>query len=207
MRRITLKIAIAFLAFAIGVVFTAFWFIFPQSLNQVLEVSTDVVVTEEAEEYAVYSAAINHLFVKDKDIGLFAISNQTSFYGDERHKAIYGDDYIKIKTTEQRVRHLKENYPSVNEETLFDYDSKMMKPHILHSKFNLSVEYNLTNKDNYEKDNVIKLSKVGFNREVNQGFVYIGFICPALCSRGDYLLLEKVNGIWTVKEIFDGFRS
>lgn len=223
MRKITLKIAVAFLAFVIGISFTAFWFIFPQSLNEVLKVLTDAVVTEEFEEYAVYSAAINHLFAKDKQsVELLAISNQTSFYDDEKHKAIYGDDYVTVKTAEQRVRHLKENFPSVNEETLFDYDKKKIQLSNLHRNFNLSVGYTLINEEElksvgnhrinvfsekYEASGMIRLSRIGFNKEKTEAFIYVEFLFCPLCSQSDHLLLEKVDGIWTVKEIFQGTRS
>jgi hypothetical protein len=223
MRRITLKIAVAFLAFVIGIAFTAFWFISPQPLNEVLKVSTDAVVTEESEEYAVYSAAINHLFVKDNDsVKLLAISNQTSFYGNETHKAIYGSDYIKDTASEQRVKQMNEWYPSVTDETLFDYDKKKIQSSNLHRNFNLSVGYTLINEEElenvgkhrievfsekYEASGMIKLSKIGFNKGKTEAFVYVEFLFCPLCSQSDHLLLEKVNGIWTVKEIFEGMRS
>lgn len=208
MRKITFKIGVGILAFTIGTIATAICLINTYSFNQTLEIAPPANIENEiTEEYAVYSAVINELYLKEDSTRMLVISNQTSFYGDGWHKAMYGDNYIKNYTTEQRVGHLKENYPSVNEETLFDYDSKMLKPHKLHSNFNFSIAYDLTNKDSYEKDRVIRLSKVGFNKERNQGFVYIESKCEAMCGRSDYLLLEKVNGIWTVKEIYAGLRS
>jgi len=84
MRKITLKIGIGILAFAIGIIATAVWFIAPFSLNQILEVAPLANIENEmTEEYAVYSAVLNDLFVKDKDsVKLLTISPYAVNFGD-----------------------------------------------------------------------------------------------------------------------------
>jgi len=206
MRKITLKIGIGILAFAIGIIATAVWFIAPFSLNQILEVAPLANIENEmTEEYAVYSAVLNDLFVKDKDsVKLLTISGQTSFYENV--------GYLDETTYEQRIQHLKQNYPSVSEETLFDYEAKQTQTFKLYPNFNLPVEYLLVNAKELEKSEgyaakqMIRLSKVGFNREKNQAFVYVEFFCP-LCGGSNHLLLEKENGLWKIKEDFGGWSS
>jgi hypothetical protein len=117
---------------------------------------------------------------------------------------------------------MNEWYPSVTDETLFDYDKKKIQSSNLHRNFNLSVGYTLINEEElenvgkhrievfsekYEASGMIKLSKIGFNKGKTEAFVYVEFLFCPLCSQSDHLLLEKVNGIWTVKEIFEGMRS
>lgn len=120
MKEVRLKFTIAVLTFVIGIACAAVWLIYPHSLNQVLEISSsDAVVVEELEEYAVYSAAINKLYVKEDSARLLLISNQTSFFGDERHRALFGDDYTTIKSVDMKQFCLtvneKQFCPTVNE--------------------------------------------------------------------------------------------
>ncbi len=212
MQRVTLKIAVSLIAFTIGIVCVAVWFIHPLSLNQSSEgLPQNTVLVEETEEYAVYSAVINERYVKGDSAKLLVILNQTSFYGNQRERAIYGDDYVKRTTSEQRIRQMKESYPSVSEEILSDYDAKRMKSNKVGHNFNLLVEYKLINEDELENnkrlDMTIRLSKVGFNSEKTQAFVYVEFICFALCGEGNQLLLEKADGVWKIKQNFGGWRS
>lgn len=212
MRRFTLKIAVGLIAFTIGIIFAAGWFLHPIYLNQFSErLPQDAVSVEEAEEYAVYSAVITERYVKGDSPKLLVISNQTSFYGDERQRAIYGDDYVEKTTSEQRVRQMKQSSPSVSEEILSDYDAKRMQHNKIRHNFNFLVGYTLINEvepENGKKlDRIIRLSKVGFNSEKTQAFVYVEFICFALCGEGNEFLLEKADGVWKIKETFGGWRS
>jgi hypothetical protein len=212
MQRVTLKISVSLIAFTIGIVCAAVWFVHPLSLNQSSEgLPQNTVLVEETEEYAVYSAVINERYVKGDSAKLLVILNQTSFYGNQRERAIYGDDYVKRTTSEQRIRQMKESYPSVSEEILSDYDAKRMKSNKVGHNFNLLVEYKLINGDELENnkrlDRTIRLSKVGFNSEKTQAFVYVEFICFALCGEGNQLLLEKADGVWKIKQNFGGWRS
>jgi hypothetical protein len=212
MQRVTLKIAVSLIALTIGIVCAAVWLIHPLSLNQSSEgLPQNTVLVEEAEEYAVYSAVINERYVEGDSAKSLVILNQTSFYGSESERAIYGNDYVKRTTSEQRIRQMKEFYPSVSEEILSDYDAKRMKPKKVEHNFNLLVEYKLVNEDELENnkkiDRTIRLSKVGFNSEKTQAFVYVEFICFALCGEGNQLLLEKADGVWKIKQNFGGWRS
>lgn len=127
MSRNKLKIIVGFLAFVIGITATTIWLIYPLSQNSITEVSPpEALVTEEAEEYAVYSAVIKNLYLKEMKLSEpLLISNRTETYG-ERESAIFGDDFPNAMTAEQRVSQLKKIYPSVSEEMLFDYDEKLL---------------------------------------------------------------------------------
>lgn len=212
MGRNTLKIIVGVLAFVIGITATAIWLIYPISQNFITEVPPpEILVTEEAEEYAVYSAVIKNLYLKEMKLKEpILISNRTACYGD-RESSIFGDDFLNRMTAEQRVSQLKEIFLPVSEEMLFDYDEKQMASKWLRRpKFNLQVEYILVddiNKENYLTDRSIRFSGVGFNRQRNRAFVFTQFVCSALCGSSNFILLEKVEGNWKIKEIFEGIRS
>jgi hypothetical protein len=44
------------------------------------------------------------------------------------------------------------------------------------------------------------LSRIGFNTEHSQGLLYIGSRCGPDCGEINFLLLEKANGVWTIKK-------
>jgi hypothetical protein len=196
MKKTTLKIAISIVAFIIGVSGVAFWFIQPFLLNETVNVSPpENVKTENAEEYAVYSAAINSLFIQDKDfVNLPLISNQTSSLTDNAFGLIK-------PTFEETVLGMKDIYPSVNQEVLSDYVAKQRQSVKLNTNFSLPLEYILTNETEPKNLSFIRLSRVGFNKERNQAFVCVEYLCP-LCGFGEQLLLEKVDENWYIKEKF-----
>ncbi len=211
MIRNKLKIIVGVLAFVIGITVTTIWLIDPLSQNSITEVPPpEVLVIEEAEEYAVYSAVIKNLYLKEMKLREpLLISNRTSSYG-ERESAVFGDNFPNRMTAEQRVSQVKKISPSVSEEMLFDYDEKQMKSKRLRPKFNLQVEYifvNENSREDYLTERSISFSSVGFNKQRNQAYVSTQFVCKVLCGRSDWLVLEKVEGNWVIKEIFEGIRS
>lgn len=206
MRRITLKIAVGILAVVVGVIAVTVWFIAPFSLNSTLEIAPIAnSESEMTEEYTVYSVVINDLFIKDiQPANFLHILNQTSLYE--------GVGHPNRKTSEQRIEHLKKSYPTVNEETLFDYEAKQTQTFKLYPRFNLPIEYILINVKELEKRGdsphygTIRLSKVGFNKQMSQAFVYVEYLC-ILCGGGNHFLLEKENGVWIIKEKFAAWAS
>jgi hypothetical protein len=213
MRRITPKIGVLLLTFTVGVATVAFWSI------------PHFIPPEETEEYAVYSALLKELFVKD-ETKLLIIQNQTLFYENP--------DYLKSTTSDERIRDMRKYYPSVAEDTLADFDTKYMQPSELIPKFNLPIKYVLIDKlpaervliDESELDKgkgrtqtqalfekypgvggVISLSKVGFSKDMTEAFVSVEFTHCALCGRGDKVLLGRKSGVWKVKAIYNGWVS
>ena len=46
-----------------------------------------------------------------------------------------------------------------------------------------------------------RVPKVGFNSRHDQAFVYVAKTCDWLCGDGEYILLAKEQGGWTVKVV------
>src|SRR5690349_2494494 len=115
MRKITLKIAIAVFTFIIGLSGAGPSIFYPLSI--LMGVSVDAVVTEEADEYAVYSTVISDLYLKDKEnVKRLYISNRTSFHPNPAND-------FRIFVTK-----MKRFLPSANEDALADYDAKYAQP-------------------------------------------------------------------------------
>ena len=49
---------------------------------------------------------------------------------------------------------------------------------------------------------VLKLSKIGFNDQENQAFLYLEHGRIPLASCGEYIFLKKINGEWIIEKIF-----
>lgn len=47
-----------------------------------------------------------------------------------------------------------------------------------------------------QSEGFIQFSAVGFNRDQTIAVVYMGYGCGGLCGRGEFHVLEKVNGKW-----------
>jgi len=224
MRKIKLKILIASLTFIIGVA-VVLSVAYRNSLfqNSSITINSNA-ESEELEEYAVYSALLNEMFVRDR-AKFLVISDRAMF------KDNFGEQKLSL---DEKLQRKKKYYPSVANDTFLDFDTKSTQSSKLKSNFNLSVEYVLINEDEltknvlaneaekekdkrdgkyflYEKypdaNGLISISKVGFNKEKNQAFVEVELTFCGLCGSGDYVLLEKEQGIWKVKEIFNRWVS
>ena len=214
MRRNTFK-PIIFITLILGVAAFAFLFIYRNVPSQSSAVSSpNFITSEETEEYAVYSALLEKLFVKD-DVKLLVIQKQTI--------SSVNNYFIRV-TVEEPIPEMKELFPSVSEDTFLDYRTKNQQPSSLNSEFVLSVKYVVTDEFELKEDGgaawidsfykkfpdtrgMIRVSKVGFNKDRTEAFVFVEFICPALCGGGNNVLLEKNFGEWKVKEQFDGWKS
>jgi hypothetical protein len=211
MRSITLKCTIAFIAFAIGIAGTAIWFFdsFSNRNFEAMQVIADVppirTGDDNEERYAVYSALINELFLKDKSlVNCLNISDETSSVD------VFG--YLENTPYEQRMRNLKQMFPTVDEKILIDFQAKRLIGIKLQPNFNIPVQYNLINEDKAKKKKDfgftvrIKFSQIAFNAAYTQAFVEVDYFCP-MCGFGKHVLLEKQNEVWIIKEEFDGWSS
>lgn len=54
---------------------------------------------------------------------------------------------------------------------------------------------------------LVSFSKVGFNARRDQAFVYVAKTCHWLCGDGEYILLNKEHGQWTVKVVQEIWES
>ncbi len=164
------------------------------------------------EEYAVYSAAIEHKLVRGKT-RLVVIQDRTQAYDyggqpeDEHHKGV-----------------LEELSP-VSESTLKDFVDKNREPRKLSGQFEIKAPYKILAKEEIESffkgsadgaGSLLKgweefykkypesygyvvLSRVGFDAEKRQAMVYVSRYCGGLCGDGAYILLTKDEGRWKVK--------
>ena len=197
-RRNTFK-PIILITLIVTIAITGFLFIYRNTPSQSLAVSLpDFHTSEETEEYAVYSALLEKLFVKD-DVKLLVIQKQTIYSA---------NNYFIRSTVEEPIPDMKKLFPSVSENTFLDYRSKNRQSSPLSLKFVLPVKYVVidevelkTDKDGawidsfYKKypdaRGIIRLSKVGFNEDGTEAFVFAEFICFSLCGGGNNILLEK----------------
>jgi hypothetical protein len=161
----------------------------------------------EDEEYAVYSALINEntgdeninrpLVIKDKP---------TAWVGSlEEEKSTFYED-------------LQKSSPNLSSETLDDLQAKNDETHTFTRRFDIKRKYILVSEK--EIDDIFKkgggrweefyrrypetrgfvtFSRVGFNNDKTQALVYQAHSCGGLCGGGGYVLLVKINGVWTSK--------
>ncbi len=214
MRRNTFK-PIIFITLVLGVAAFAFLFIYRNAPSQSSVVLSPYLNTsEETEEYAVYSALLEKQFAKD-DVKLLVVQKQTI--------SSVNNYFIRI-TVEEPIPDMKKLFPSVSEDTFLDYRSKNQQSSSLNSKFVLPIKYVVTDEFEFKEDEdaawidsfykkypdargIIRLSKVGFNKDGTEAFVFAEFICFSLCGGGNNVLLEKNFGVWKVKEQFEGWKS
>jgi hypothetical protein len=209
MKRISFKFIIGFLAFILGVLGTTIWLFNPFPFHILNDVQVVQKETDIGNQYAVYSVLINEILVK-KDVSRASlnISNQTSSY-DKGMNALF---YSEEESFQKRIDFLKEQYSSVAEDTLSDFERKRFKSVKISPRLDIPVQYNLVTEKDVEKNGgravtqLISLSRIGFNQDQSQAFVMIDYFCP-LCGFGKCILLEKQNGVWQVKEEFRGWVS
>ncbi len=224
MRKFKLKFFIGILAFTLGIV-GVLSFTFGDSISHKLDVlSKNSADIEISEEYAVYSSILNEMFLKE-GVKLLVISDQAMFH--DR----FGEQQL---SSDERLQHKKRYYSSVDDDTFIDFEAKSLISSKLESKFKISINYILINENELiekilrneaeiEKDKkdgkynlydkypvargLIKFSKIGFNKKRNQAFVEVNFTHCGLCGSGDYVLLEKKQDVWKIKEIFNRWVS
>jgi len=118
----------------------------------------------------------------------------------------------------QTLEYVKSGLPSVSKETLNNYLDRNKTPSQLSPDMQLSVEYVLLsaeeqqtifNESNgwdtfYEKypgsGGYTVLSRVGFNKTLDQALIYVANVGGPLMGAGYYYLLEKKDGEWHIIE-------
>lgn len=156
-------------------------------------------------DYEIYSAIIKYLNRQNNNLFIGVVdetvaSTAENFTADEHFELLSG--------------HFKELY----KDTLVDFDLKNKKPVKLNNQFRGEIKFIFLNKGIYEKDypntqvgweqffiknpdaiGVLKVSRVGFNKENNQAFVYASYVCGADCGKGKFILLTKEDNKWELK--------
>ena len=160
------------------------------------------------DEYDVYSALINDIYVKEK-VKLIVITNPTCC--DSSTMDLHSDSW----------RILLEELKPLSRDTLEVYASRNMQQVELERKFQLRAKYQvvpystvkkiLTNIDFDEawrrfysrypaSGGYIRLSRVGFNKTSDQALVSTAWMCNTLCGEGNFVVLVKQGGLWKVQQ-------
>jgi len=171
-------------------------------------------VPQGNEEYDVYSAVIGKIYVQP-EIKRVVIDDQTEIYPHDRAKLNIAKETDSIMKAFAAW--------SIEPDTVASYFAANKAPSRLQNHFTLRVpDVLLTRKERYNLSHdprrldywtifyehyphspgTLVLSRVGFNRTMDQAFVYVANSCGSLCGVGEYYLLSKKNGAWKVKAVF-----
>jgi hypothetical protein len=164
------------------------------------------VVDRQTEEYAVYSGLINS-FQSQPGVDLLLVANQTIPTLPQDHEL-------------DEKEFVKNNLPdSTAKETFDDFKLSDSQPLNIGSRFAVKRKYILISNQEassyFENRNaplrlreryptssgrITMLSRVGFNRGMNEALVYAWAYCGGDCGGGGFYLLRKEDGVWVVKE-------
>lgn len=225
MSRYFLRIAAAVLSFFIGffgVWASGYWksfenFIVDRFGHQVEDLNRTkhgyiklIPKTPEEEEQAVYQTIFEELY-DHKNFDRLFVWNTTQAWGmsddDSVIKDCIGETYRGIEQFDQS--------------TCQDYLSKNKTSHKIINLPKVSFSLDLLQEDIQSKNNddyqkwwikfylehpyarMTNISKIGFNNDYSQAFVYISVPRSSDWTVGEYVRLKKVNGIWQVENIFE----
>jgi hypothetical protein len=204
--------------FFIGLFAVSMWLIAEHQNQQkpefsILEVSSATVappqISAETEKYAVYSALIKDMYLKD-NIKLLVIGRGVGCDTPTENEEM---DEISNQMEEYAIK----KFPFLQQETINDFRAKSKQCIFWEKQLDIPAKYVLVTEKHIEQlfkkdedgwqgfyskypnsSGIIGLSNVGFNREMNQAFVATSKSCGGLCGAGYYVLLEKENGVWKV---------
>ena len=119
---------------------------------------------------------------------------------------------------QQAIGNIKESLPGLSNETIDNYFERNAQPSQLSPDMQLGVDYVLLSADELAEissqgnwhdilaekypgsNGYIIFSRVGFNRTLDQAVIYVGEVAGPLMGAGYCYLLEKQDGVWTIKE-------
>ena len=171
--------------------------------------------TIEREEYAVYSAMIADYAYEEK--GTMVIANPTF----TRSETINLKDlqFFSIGLKVVQIASASPT-PPLLQATLDDFLRRNHTNRWLNPRFEMNSKYVLVDfrdikklvsdfspmdqewkaffKEYPESHGFVTLSRVGFNRQMDQALVHAGWSCPGLCGHWSFLMLAKKDGAWKV---------
>jgi hypothetical protein len=117
----------------------------------------------------------------------------------------------------QRMEYIASGLPNASNETLDDFFQRNRQSTQLAPDMQLGVHYILLSTDDlsavmdqpngwdafhekYSPSGYMQFSRVGFNDTVDQAIVYVGSIPGPMMGSGNYYLLEKEAGQWSIRE-------
>ncbi len=175
--------------------------ILPGSQNQATRTSQDT----SNLEYAIYSTYIESQYTGE-DVRQIVMLATT------------GNDF-SASDVKDRMAYVKEQLPELSADTRADFLAKVDQPVTLKAEsFNLSVPVTLISEEErtalfqntqgnaweafYQKypnsQGIMTLSRVGFNKNLDQALLYVGNQSHYLAGAGFYVLLERTNSGWVI---------
>lgn len=175
----------------------------PPSPAQLINDNNSNIVQSADEEYGVYSALINSLYMNEqRKIIVIKVRTEDQI-----------DSLLKEQDREISYLAIKKNIPELDQQTLDNFKTVNQESVLLKRQFNLPVNYvllspeevkNIRWNDFYNQypgaQGVMELSRVGFNRNKTQALVYVGNSSYPLAGEGLYVFLIRVNNIWTIQK-------
>lgn len=188
------------------------------SQSRIVETKTKVTVDDsfEANQYAVYNALItDEALVKD------VFDKPSLLVMIERTNTDYRDNPM-LNTV---LANVQKSLPSLSKAMIDNFHAKNKTRVPLKDSFTVSSERVFITDENlqtilkdrldwkafYEKypnsQGVMTLSNVGFDSEMKRAFVYVANTRGSMNGVGFYIVLEKQDGVWRVKEKATGWMS
>jgi hypothetical protein len=157
----------------------------------------------KTEEYAVYSAVVSRMS-ESEAIRLVVISENTVSYPVDA-------GFLRNEALARRLAPL-------SQVTVDDYIAKNRVVRPLSRGFDLKLPYVFFREEDEElfkpdgsweryfkrfpdSQGFITLSSIGFNTEKNQAFLYAARSCGRLCGAGFMVVLMKLDGVWSVRDM------
>lgn len=174
----------------------------------------------DSEEYAIYSALINEMFVKGS-VNVIVIWDHTSVEGIDEVPA------FQIGWLRADLMQLRGKW-DLPPEVLDDFTSKNKEKHLLEERFSLKTQYVLVSRSDLEEilkagrewegfyskfpdsQGLTILSRVGLNDKRNQALVWVenvSYVGDTLTDSGGYVFLTKAAGSWVIQNSSYGILS
>ena len=194
MRRSVFHLTVMVLSFTLGV--------FINSLNcSRVEVPPD----RDAEEYAVYSCLMDGFSCTSKANVMLVASQTTPILLQDRK--LDESELFKYQMPDATSRETFEDYRSIDGQPInLTNRFSLRRKYILISNqeaksyFENSESANLLEKYPESSGRITMLSRVGFNKKMNEALVYAWAYCGGDCGGGGYYLLRKEDGVWKIKD-------
>jgi hypothetical protein len=174
-----------------------------------------------AEEYAVYSALIESMFIDDPQSSPMT---QGMFSDAGRPPALIVIEGTTAQpdsgfSPPEAVRFMRNYHPELADEIWSDFQIKNEKPSLLERRFTLGVEYVFLSRQELESvfsknpsgwedfyakyprsQGILTLSRVGFNEAKDTAVLYEGNQWHGAAGEGNMVLMKKTAGRWTVQD-------
>ena len=166
----------------------------------------------EVEEYAVYATVINELYVAEQT-KLVIIKDRT------------GLSHSISKDLNRELELAQRDMTATSNDTIKDFQEKNQQSYPLDDSIRTKTKCLLIGEKEVEEiyqdvdgwsnfykkypdsQGIMTLSRVGFNKDLNQALVYVGNRKGGLSGMGLFILLSKGNGNWIIQDKYSAWVS